>query len=64
MTSVLDTQEMATNQPVDEVHVTTAITQTIGDQVMADIKPLQRLEVQVPSSSTHTIELTNSYQEE
>ena len=31
---------------------------------MDDIKPLQRLEVQVPSSSTHTIDLTNSDQEE
>ena len=31
---------------------------------MADIKPLQILEVQVPSSWAHTIDLTNSDQEE
>ena len=64
MTSMLDTQEIATNQPVDEVQVTTAITQIVGDQVMDNIKPLQILEVQVPSSSTHTIDLTNSNKEE
>ena len=64
MTSVLDTQEISTNQTVDEVKVTTVITQTTGDQVMADIKPLQILEVQVPSSSNHTIDLTNSDKEE
>ena len=64
MNYVLDTQEIATNHPVDDVQVTTAVAQTTSDQVMAEIKPLQRIRVQVPSSSAHTIYLTNSDQEE
>ena len=57
MTSVLDTQEIATNHHVDDVQVTNTITQIVGDQVMTDIKPLQILKVWVPSSSAHTIDL-------
>ena len=64
MTSLLDTQEVATNPPIDNVQVTTAITQTTDDQVMAEIKPLQRLKVQVPSSSSHIIDLSKSDKEE
>ena len=64
MTFVLDTQEISTHQPVDEVQIIIAITQTAGDQVMAGIKPLQILEVQVPSYLAHTIDLSNSDQEE
>ena len=64
MTSMLDTQEIATNHPFDNVQITTAVTQEIGDPVMAEIRPLQILKVQVPSSSAHTIDLTNSDKEE
>ena len=57
MTSVLDTQEIATNHPVDDVQVTNTVTPIVGDQVMTEIKPMQILKVRFPSSSAHTIDL-------
>ena len=63
MTSMLDTQEVETTEVVADKQVDATVTSTCHDQVMTELQPLIGLKFQVPSSPSHTIELTNSYVE-
>ena len=57
---MLDTKEVATTQVLTDKHVNATATSSCDYQVMADLKPFIGLKVQVSSSPTHTIDLTNS----
>ena len=45
MTSVLDTQEVATTQVVADKQVNTTVTSACDDQVMDELKPFTSLKV-------------------
>ena len=64
MTSVLDAQEVVNTHIVADKHVNAIVTSSCDDQMMTELKPLTGIKVQVSSSPTHTIDLTNSDAEE
>ena len=63
MTSVPDTQEATAAQIVADIQVTATITQPNDDQEMAEKNRFKRLNMQVSSSPTPTINLDGSYLE-
>ena len=64
MTSALDTQEIATSQPVEATQVTTVVDKAQSKQTQVEKKPLKELKVQVSSFPASTIDLTNSEEED
>ena len=64
MTSVLDTQEIATSQPAKATQVTIVVDKYQSEQTHIEKKPLKELKVQVSSFPASTIDLTNSEEED